>query len=171
MDGYTDIMLGGLGYDPGWSGASGGWVGSVFDLGEFIGGTLQFRLVFGSDSGVTGPGFWVDDIAFDTSGIPTAVGEEPAAAIARPVLTAFPSPFNPATTIAWRRAADGPMRITLYDASGRRLRQLWDGQAPAAGTLRFDGRDGEGRELPSGLYLLRLRDGSGQASRRLLLAR
>ena len=38
-------------------------------------------------------------------------------------------------------------------------------------TLRWDGRDGEGRELGSGVYLFRLQAGGQVETRKLLLLR
>ncbi len=161
---YTDISLSGQAYGPGWSGNSGGWRGTVFDLSDLIGPEFIFRLVFGSDSGVNGAGFWIDDIAWDTGGDLTAVpgeGDTPPPA-PRPGLTAFPNPFNPRTVIAWRVAAPGPLQVAIYDLRGRRVRTLLDGAvATAAGTVTWDGCDRTGRRSASGVYLVRLRDARG----------
>ena len=164
--GYTDIILGGLGNAPGWSGVSVGWEPVEFFVTSHLSGDFRFRLDFGSDGGVVGEGFWLDDVALFTGSTITPVEEPPPGAAARASLHAWPNPFNPATTIQWQLPAPGPLRVEIYDARGRRVRGLFAGVVgSAAGTLRWDGRDDAGRPQASGLYLLRLR-GEGDLSAR-----
>lgn len=170
---YTDLSLGGLGYEGGWSGTSGGWQGAVFDLGDLAGQDFRFRLVFGSDAGVVGAGFWVDDVAFDTGLFLTDVGGASGAPAARAALDAYPNPFNPTTTLAWRLAGPATVDLIVVDARGRRVRALLAGErVEAAGSVTWDGRDDAGRRLASGLYLARL-SGSGvePVTRRLVLTK
>ncbi|MHB8079136.1 MAG: carboxypeptidase regulatory-like domain-containing protein, partial [Candidatus Krumholzibacteriia bacterium] len=172
LNGYTDQTLGGLAYRAGWSGHSDGWRGAVFDLTAFRSPAFRFRLAFGSDAGVTGAGFWIDDVTYDLG--PAAPDPNAGWPPARPgpQLRAWPSPFNPAATIAWRGAAPGPLRVTVYDLRGRAIRTLWNGPAAAAGTLGWDGTDDAARRAASGVYLVRLRDARGAgAVVRLVLAR
>ena len=47
--------------------------------------------------------------------------------------------------------------IRIYDASGRRVRELPARRLiPGRHDIRFDGRDGAGRSLASGIYFLEL---------------
>ena len=56
--------------------------------------------------------------------------------------TAYPNPFNPQTTIAWELPAAGPLRVDIYDASGRLVRNLWNGETEAGpGSVTWNGRD------------------------------
>ncbi len=166
--GYTDILLGGLGNAPGWSGTSSDWEPVVFVLSEHLTAATRFRFDFGSDGGVTGDGFWLDDLSFFTGSIVTAAPDAaPAATVA---LGAWPNPFNPATTIAWSLPAAGALRLEVLDLAGRRLALLFDGPAAAGpGSLRWDGRDAAGRPLASGVYFVRLEAGTFTASEKLIL--
>ncbi len=66
---------------------------------------------------------------------------------------AYPNPFNPTTTIRFATAAEGPVRVTLFDVQGRRVRRLADEIMPAgARSLVWDGRDDQGLAAPSGVY-------------------
>jgi flagellar hook assembly protein FlgD len=77
-----------------------------------------------------------------------------------------------AACINWSLASDGPAVLDLLDPSGRRLLTLADGpQAAGAHACRWDGRDGHGRDLPSGVYFLRLTAGEVVQSRSLLVVR
>ncbi len=85
---------------------------------------------------------------------------------------AAPNPFNPLTVISYSLDAAGPMRLDVLDARGRLVRILESG-VREAGThdVRWDGRDGSGRRVASGVYLVRLRSGGNDATGKMTLAR
>lgn len=89
------------------------------------------------------------------------------------LLPAYPNPFNPSTTLSFVLARDERVRLSIHDVTGRRLRDLVADEPYAAGVhrLRWDGRDGQGRELSSGVYLLRLLTESARAGESLLLVK
>ncbi len=82
-----------------------------------------------------------------------------------------PNPFNARTSIVFSLPAAGPVDLRLYDPAGRERAALLAGAWLEAGTQRldWDGRDGEGRALPSGVYLYRLTTPWGSLSRKLTL--
>lgn len=95
-----------------------------------------------------------------------------AGAVAGLQLAAGPNPFSRAAEITFRLAEAVEARVRVFDARGRLLREL----ATAAGVvgaqrLEWDGRDGQGREVPSGIYFLRLEAGPLTAARRLVRLR
>ena len=63
IGGYPMAFLSGLGNEDGWSGNSGGWQPAVFDLTALSNSHLTIRFHFGSDSGVNGPGWYIDDVS------------------------------------------------------------------------------------------------------------
>jgi hypothetical protein len=88
------------------------------------------------------------------------------------LLPCFPNPFNPATRISFIAPAGGPVRLELFDASGRSVAVLMEGPAaPGLNTLQWNGRSREGGALASGIYLLRLRGEEGSCSRKLVHVR
>lgn len=57
--------------EPGFSGSSGDWERVGFDLYDYLGETVVFRLHFGSDTSVRDPGWFIDDvILYGTGGEP-----------------------------------------------------------------------------------------------------
>ncbi len=70
----------------------------------------------------------------------------------------YPNPFNQGTTISFTLPAAGEVEGSIYDRSGRVVRELKAG-ALAAGThnWQWDGRDDAERPAASGLYFCRLR--------------
>lgn len=82
----------------------------------------------------------------------------------------FPNPFNPSTTIPFTLAAESHVVLNIYEVSGRLVRILLDARRPAGVQHAvWDGRDGEGRMLPSGIYFARLTADGFDATQKMLL--
>ncbi len=93
-------------------------------------------------------------------GPPVQVAAPPvrlATAVAR-LLPNVPNPFNPSTEIRFATTARARVQVAVYDVRGRPVRALLD-MAVEEGehAVRWDGRDGAGQRLPSGVYETRLR--------------
>ncbi|MDM7915929.1 MAG: FlgD immunoglobulin-like domain containing protein [Candidatus Eisenbacteria bacterium] len=65
----------------------------------------------------------------------------------------------------------GPTKLDVFDVQGRRVRTLLDGPMPrGVHSLPWDGRDDGGRQMASGVYLIRLQhDGATRILRFVLL--
>ena len=73
------------------------------------------------------------------------------------LLGAHPNPFNPQTLISFSLPSTMPATLKVYSAQGRLVRTLLEGTQPAGvHRVLWDGRDGAGREVASGVYLYRL---------------
>ncbi|HOT95684.1 MAG TPA: S8 family serine peptidase [bacterium] len=84
----------------------------------------------------------------------------------------YPNPFNAGTTIRYALPAAAPVRLELFDCSGRLVRLLVDAtQTAGSHEIQWDGRDQEGRLAASGTYFYRLRSGGRESIRKLLLLR
>lgn len=105
-------------------------------------------------------------------GIDTDVTPVVPASSASIALHAAPNPFNPATTIGFALPAAARTRIELFDARGRRVRTLAEGHlAAGAHQLRWNGRDGGGRPVAAGVYLVRVTSGHKAAAMKITLAK
>jgi len=172
VDGYTDLFLGALGHTPGWSGDSEGWRTVIFDVSEGLLDPWSFTLRFASDASLNAEGFLIDGITlhdFDTfigveNQVPTVAGAQ---------LNAWPNPFNPQVTLAWEFSVPGPIDLAVFDLRGRLVRHLIAGESVAArGHINWNGTNGRGQALPSGIYLVRAVDTLGHTTtRRITLAR
>lgn len=78
----------------------------------------------------------------------------------------YPNPFNPQASFTLSVATAQHVRLAVYDALGRQVTLVYDGQLDAGQTQRFT-LDGDG--LPSGMYVLRAQGETFQASRSLVL--
>ena len=99
--------------------------------------------------------------------LPTGVGDGRYAYRLEPNV---PNPFNPSTTIRYQVAQAGRATLRVYDVSGSLVRTLVDRVHPAgAFDARWDGRDGQGRPVASGVYFYRLQAGDFVQTRRMVL--
>ena len=86
-----------------------------------------------------------------------------------------PNPFNPATWIPYELATASDARIAIYDAHGAIVRRLNLGHQRAgyyAGKDRaayWDGRNGFGERVASGLYFYTLTTSGFSATRKMLI--
>ncbi len=94
---------------------------------------------------------------------------------ARPAMQQnMPNPFNASTIISFQIPANmaGPTRLVIYNLTGQIVRVLTDGHlAAGAHVLAWDGKDGNGGEVASGVYIYRLEGASFAITRRMMLLR
>ena len=81
-----------------------------------------------------------------------------------------PNPFNPLTRISYGVPATSMVRIEIFDVRGRSVRKLVDG-VQSAGTYDaiWDGRDGRGQRVDSGVLFYRLQVGETLLQRKMVL--
>ena len=93
------------------------------------------------------------------------------------LLPNYPNPFNPETWIPYHLAYASDVTLRIYDATGAMVRQLYLGHQPAGFyTARnraayWDGRNGNGESVASGIYFYQLRAGDYTATRRMVIVK
>jgi hypothetical protein len=82
-----------------------------------------------------------------------------------------PNPFGFQTSIPYEIASSNTrVRIAVYDAAGREVCKLQDGRLPAGyHQVIWNGTDGEGRPVPTGVYFYRLEAGDFSQTDKMLL--
>lgn len=101
----------------------------------------------------------------------TAVEEAGSAVPTQPRLgTAYPNPFNPGVVIPFMLGPAGnQVSLTIYSILGQEVRKLALGELPAGvHQVAWDGQDGQGKELSSGVYLYRLQAGGWSATGKMV---
>lgn len=131
--------------------------------------TVQPFLLFVSPS-LFGGNFFVDDLVLrrmDVVDVP-----------ATPVTGVFevraiaPNPASGPVRIDYALAQRGPVRIAVYDVTGRWVQTLFDGEAEAGPhTAQWDGRGAGGRLAPAGVYRCIVHSAAGQRSRTMVITR
>jgi|GEM_PF-3991145 len=129
--------------------------------------------LFRDDSALPGQSYayWIQDGRGEYAG--PWIGALPAGKD-RVSLHASRNPFRDAVRLAWSSSLGARLTLTIYDASGRLVRELLDDDPAVTmrGETTWDGRDGAGRGTPAGLYWARLRaEPGGEQSVRILRLR
>lgn len=90
--------------------------------------------------------------------LPAGIVDVPGTALPRELALSAPAP-NPlrgSTTLRLALPRATEVSLAVYDQQGRRVRTLLDGQQPAGEhAITWDGRDGDGRAVASGIYFVR----------------
>jgi hypothetical protein len=85
--------------------------------------------------------------------------------------TPYPSPTTGEVEVAWSLPAAGFARLTVWDATGRRMATLFEGEVSAGSDRRaFKLADEAGRVFPSGVYWMKLESGDTQTVQKVLIA-
>ncbi len=81
-----------------------------------------------------------------------------------------PNPFNPTTSIAFTLPERSQVRLEVYNILGQRVRTLVnDVLPPGSHSVIFDGADGNGQPLATGVYLYVIKTEDFTQSRKMLL--
>jgi hypothetical protein len=85
----------------------------------------------------------------------------------------YPNPFNPTTTISFTIAEKSMVSLKIFDIHGCLVMTLIDRcrLRPDDYEILWDGRNTSGKEVQSGIYLLRLEAGKQTLSRKMVLMR
>jgi hypothetical protein len=145
--------------------------GSVYAVSR---GTVEQRLVVDGEQRIyvreEFPSNRVIQITVSPDG---SVGTETLSRGARPRLDPpTPNPFNPTTRVTFHLPEPGRVLLRAYDVRGRRVSLVASGRYPA-GTHQvvWYGKNGQGEDLPAGVYLLRLETEAGESHSRAVLLR
>jgi hypothetical protein len=86
------------------------------------------------------------------------------------LLPNVPNPFNPMTEIRFELDRPQQVRVTVYDVTGRLVKVLADGHMESGPQTRiWQGRDSGGRQVPSGVYYVRMIAGEKTDHRKIML--
>jgi hypothetical protein len=104
-----------------------------------------------------------------TIAVSDAIESPPAAVQLR---ASVPNPFRSATELSYTLLEGGRHRLAVYDLQGREVAVLAEGEGLAGRhTVRWDGRDARGAELPSGVYFIRFETSAQVEAQRVVIAR
>lgn len=82
----------------------------------------------------------------------------------------YPNPFNPETTIAFELPTQSVVRLSVYNLLGQRVALLLNERRDAGSyVVSWNGRDDAGRQLGSGIYIVRLAANGRSLAQRVTL--
>jgi hypothetical protein len=144
------------------------WTQENVDITPFANGSTQMRIRFRltSDAGVTGDGWYIDDIKLTGyCGTLVGISENPAIPKRFALSQNYPNPFNPSTTIKYQLPKESLVKITVFDVLGKQVGVLVN-EKKNAGFYEVD-FNSEG--LASGLYLYKIEAGDFTDVKKMML--
>lgn len=143
---------------------------AVEHLCEAAGSTLDLRILDYPE--VAGESFLVDNVS-----VHTVVGNSPftppgaVLGLAGPIV--FPSPMAGRATLRFALSQSGPLKVEIYDVTGRVLRTLADDPQALPGQFEYplDLETDQGRSSGSGVYFYRITAREGTVTGRFLAVR
>ena len=87
-------------------------------------------------------------------------------------LVRTPNPVKEAASIEFGVDRLTPVTLSIYTIAGRYLRSLVRGStSTGVHQVVWDGRDDQGQEVATGIYVIQLRTGSRQINQKVVLSR
>jgi subtilisin-like proprotein convertase family protein len=84
----------------------------------------------------------------------------------------YPNPFNSRTEIRYAVPSLRPLTVKVYNVLGQDVRTLVQGLSqPGTYTVAWDGRNSQGMDVPSGLYLVRMESAGRNSTGKMILMR
>lgn len=104
------------------------------------------------------------------SSLYSAIPDDVVGPVAPQLFANHPNPFNPTTSISFDLPAPDFVRLTVVSVGGKRVATLLAGRLTTGRhTVTWNGRDQQGRTVPSGAYFYRLETDATVLTRRMML--
>ena len=89
------------------------------------------------------------------------------------LLPNYPNPFNSETTIKFIIEKPAKIKLIIYNIQGKEVRNLIKNNFLSIGwhSIKWDGKNEQGLEMPSGIYLYKIYVGNQQGMRQMILIR
>jgi hypothetical protein len=135
---------------------------------DAVNGSLLFGLIGGVDHFV--PTFESGFIQF---GNPTGINDEPEAIPTEFALKQnYPNPFNPETNVSFDLPKAQNVTLQVFNILGQHVKTLADGvYEPGSHTVSWNGTNGNGENVPSGIYFYSLRTEEFSKTNKMMLIR
>ncbi|MDD5529773.1 MAG: T9SS type A sorting domain-containing protein [bacterium] len=167
-------------YDFATEGSDSGWVlrnmglygngGIYLDLSQYAGQTIKLRWVVftdNNDDGGKGTGLYIDDINIDTLGVEES--NKPTISIYG-LSSCSPNPFTRNTEIKYSIPATGHITVKIFNLSGQEVANLVNKEQNSGSyTINWNGKDKNGKLVPTGMYLYQLKSGNFSETKKMVL--
>jgi hypothetical protein len=135
------------------------------------GSTLDFQVL--DAPVVPGEVFQMDNVSIRvvTGGAASSLASGREATVFSFTAVMAPNPLNPTATLFFTTSREGAVHVRIFDAAGRRIRELLSSAGVPAGqhSVQFDGKDASGRRLASGVYFYRVEASEGSIQGRMVV--
>jgi hypothetical protein len=86
------------------------------------------------------------------------------------LLPGYPNPVSASITLRYGLATSGPAQLAIFDVRGRKIRTLAEGTlAGGLHSTSWDRKDDSGRQVPTGIYVVRFSAGAIRQEQKLVV--
>jgi len=128
-----------------------------------------------STATLASPAYSLPGLVLNTDALfvhPVAVSDPTSPEVYSLILTNYPNPFNPNTTISYSVPKGGMTTLRIYNLKGQIVRTLVNAElAAGAHDVTWNGIDDQGRTVSSGLYFYRLTSSGKTLTRKMVLTK
>jgi hypothetical protein len=90
----------------------------------------------------------------------------------KPWLTAYPNPARLGLNIGYNVTSPAATRLRVYDAAGKVVTSLWDGaRSRGQYVTHWSGLAANGRQVPAGIYFVKLESGDTRLTQKVIIQR
>lgn len=101
---------------------------------------------------------------------PTVNNEELTVSKPNLKLDNYPNPFNPETTISFSNPQAGKVNLSIYNLKGQLVKELLDDEVTkGAHSVVWNGKDGSGKSVASGIYFTKIKTEAGIKTKKMLM--
>ena len=85
----------------------------------------------------------------------------------------YPNPFNPSTSISFALEEDSDVELIIYNVKGEKIKSIFNDHiyADQVNSVVWDGKDADGKEVSSGVYLYKLITDTKEYRKKMLLVK
>jgi len=134
---------------------------------------IRFRMTSDDAQSVPMSGSYIDDVRVVENYITGIISQEP---LRLPdyfrLYQNYPNPFNSTTKIGYDLPSTSQVTLTVFDLLGRKVRILVDEHQNAGHyEIAWNGTDNFGWDVPTGVYIVRLKSNGSEQWGKVLLTR
>ncbi len=85
----------------------------------------------------------------------------------------YPNPFNPSTSISFALAEDSNVELIIYNVKGEKVKIIFNDYVYAnqITSVVWNGNDADGKQVSSGVYLYKLKAGTREYNKKMLMVK
>ena len=143
-----------------------GWTRYEIDLGDYEDEMVRVGIHCVSEGTLA---FLVDDFGIYSAGGVGNDGDTNSVPVNQ-LISNYPNPFNPETTIAYEIKNSGPVTLEVYNILGKKVTTLVNEDVTAGQhKVIWNGTDRNNKSVASGVYFYKLSSGSFEATNKMIL--
>ncbi|MDP8231862.1 MAG: choice-of-anchor J domain-containing protein [Candidatus Zophobacter franzmannii] len=143
-----------------------GWTRYEIDLGDYEDEMVRVGIHCVSEGTLA---FLVDDFGICSAGGVGNDGDTNSVPVNQ-LISNYPNPFNPETTIAYEIKNSGPVTLEVYNILGKKVTTLVNEDVTAGQhKVIWNGTDTNNKSVASGVYFYKLTSGSFEATNKMIL--